>query len=145
MNINANAPAVARHQIMIMSSTEKIWNLLSDIDHWSSWYPAISLSKLRGPLTPGTAFRWKSNKTPIVSVLQDVVPQTRLSWTGKAMGARALHVWALERHESGVIVKTEESFDGWMVTLLKRMMQKTLDRSLESWLMHLKQAAEMPG
>ena len=144
MNVNARAPAVARHQIMIMSSTDKIWNLLSDIDHWSSWHPAIKRSKLLGPLSPGSIFRWKSNNTPVVSVLRDVVPQNCLSWTGNAMGARAIHVWTLERQESGVIVKTEESFDGWMVTLLKGMMQKTLDRSLQIWLMHLKQAAELP-
>jgi len=41
MQINANAPAIAHHEIMINAPLERIWQLLTDIDRWSTWYPAV--------------------------------------------------------------------------------------------------------
>lgn len=142
MDINTTAPAIARHEIMIHASSEKIWQFLADINHWSTWYPAVSEAKLEGLLQPGSTFRWKSGGTAIQSTLQEVEPHHRLSWTGKALGTRAIHIWRLEPQPNGVLVKTEESFDGWLVGWLKGMMQKTLDTSLQTWLEHLKQKAE---
>lgn len=142
MEINANAPALARHQTLINAPIENVWRLLSDINHWSVWQSDISNAVLEGTLAPGSVFRWKSSGTSVVSQIQEVVPQHRLGWTGKAMGASAKHLWILEPQAGGVLVKTEESFDGWVVILLKGMMQKTLDTSLQAWLMQLKKTAE---
>ncbi len=142
MDINDSAPAAARHQIDIKAPIEKVWNILSDIDRWPSWNPSISSSQLEGPLAPGTSFRWKSKSASIISTLQEVVPEKRFGWTGKSMGARAVHIWEFEVQENNVIVRTGESFDGLIVKLLKGMMQKTLDQSLQEWLLHLKKTAE---
>lgn len=144
MDINTNAPAFARHHIVIEAPIHRIWNLLSDINHWPLWNPTITYSRLEGPFSPGTVFRWRSQGASIVSTLQEVIPEKRLSWNGKAFGAKAIHVWELKPQDSAVMVKTEESFDGFIVWLLKGMMQKTLDQSLQSWLSCLKQAAENP-
>ncbi|MEH1896813.1 MAG: SRPBCC family protein [Nostoc sp.] len=142
MDINSNAPAIARHTIMINASSEKIWQVLADINHWNVWYPNISESKLEGLLKPGSVFFWKSGGISITSTLQEVEPHHRISWTGKTRGTQAIHVWILEPHEKGVLVRTEESFEGWLVRMLRGMMQKTLDTSLESWLQHLKHQVE---
>lgn len=142
MEINPQAPAIARHEIVIDASSETIWQILADINHWSTWYPNVSTSTLEGRLEPGSIFRWKSGGTAIVSTLKDVEPLHRMSWTGQALGTRAVHIWVLEPQETGVLVRTEESFDGWLVRPFKRMMQKMLDTSLQVWLDHLKQRAE---
>jgi uncharacterized protein YndB with AHSA1/START domain len=142
MEINSTAAAVARHEIKINASIEVVWHLLSDIDHWHVWYPNVSQSKLEGSLIPGAVFRWKSGGTNIISTLQEVEPQRRISWTGKAPGTQAIHVWIIEPDAKGVLVRTEESFEGWLVRLLKGTMQNMLDTSLQSWLEHLKQKAE---
>jgi uncharacterized protein YndB with AHSA1/START domain len=142
MQVNLKAPAIARHEIMVHAPVETIWGILSDIDHSSAWYPAVSQSKLEGLLLPGSVFRWKSGGTPILSTLQEVEPHHRISWTGKAPGTQAIHIWILEPQADGVLVMTEESFEGWLVPLLKGMMQSMLDTSLQAWLKHLKQYAE---
>lgn len=142
MQINLNAPSIARKEIMIHAPLETIWQILSDIDHWSTWYPAVSQSKLEGLFIPGSIFRWKSGGTSITSTLQEVEPQRRISWTGRALGTQAIHVWILQPKEGGVLVRTEESFEGWLVRLLKGVMQRMLDTSLQAWLEHLKQHAE---
>lgn len=145
METSTRAPAFARHEILVRAPAEKVWRLLSDIDHWSAWQPDIPRARLDGPLAPNTVFRWKSGGSSVVSVIQEVVAHRRLGWTGKAMGARARHLWVLEPRGDEVMVRTEESFEGWIVVLLKAMMQKTLDTSLQAWLRHLKEAAEKGG
>ena len=58
------------------------------------------------------------------------------------MGARAIHVWRLEPTGEGTRVVTEESMEGWPVSLLKGFFQKTLDKTLDAWLPALKTRAE---
>ncbi len=142
MEINSQAPVTAQHHIKINASSEIIWKILTDINQWNLWNPNISAAKLEGALQPGSLFRWKSGGSTIISTLQEVDSQRRLSWTGKVIGTSAIHVWTLEPREGFVVVKTEESFEGWLVSLLTGMMQKTLDTSLQKWLENLKQKAE---
>jgi uncharacterized membrane protein len=142
MDINSNAPAIARHEILIAAPSDTVWALLADINQWPTWNPNISTAALEGELEPGTRFHWRSGGTAIVSTLQEVEPQRRLSWTGSVMGIRAIHIWHLEPHGNAVVVRTEESFEGWMAQLMKPIMQKMLDTSLKTWLEHLKHHAE---
>ncbi|AFY75078.1 Polyketide cyclase / dehydrase and lipid transport [Synechococcus sp. PCC 7502] len=142
MEINSKAPAISRHEIIINASSEIIWELLTDINHWCDWNPNISESRLEGVIKPSATFRWKSGGTLITSTLQQVDPQRRMSWTGRVVGTQAIHVWILEPHENAVLVRTEESFEGWLVSLSRGMMQRILDKSLVAWLEHLKRKAE---
>ncbi len=142
MDANQNAPAFARREIHIEAPPEMVWALLSDIDRWSSWQPDIATARLTGPLAPGSTFKWKSAGTGVSSTLAEVDPPRRLGWTGRAMGARAKHVWMLEPQGSGTTVTTQESFEGLVVVLLKKRMQRLLDDSLQKWLARLKEAAE---
>jgi hypothetical protein len=65
-----------------------------------------------------------------------------LSWAGKVIETQAIHVWILELYENSVLVRTKESFEGWLVSLSRGMMQRMLDTSLVAWLEHLKSKAE---
>jgi pimeloyl-ACP methyl ester carboxylesterase len=90
----------------------------------------------------GSTFDWKSGGVSISSTIREIVPMTRLVWSGQAIGIRAIHVWELEETPDGVMVTTSESFDGWMARLLTKMMQANLDRVLISWLAALKTEAQ---
>lgn len=142
MEINLKAPAFAKHQLLINAPIENIWQILTDINNWKSWNPNVSKSALPGKLVPNSIFRWKSGGITITSIIKEVEPNRRISWTGKVIGTQAIHIWTLEPQEQGVLVGTEESFDGWLVRLFKGSMQKMLDTALKSWLEHLKQKAE---
>lgn len=143
MDINRNAPAVAIKEIRISASPEEVWKVHADINGWQAWNPDISASKLEGELAPGSEFSWTSRGVKITSTLQEVEAETRLSWTGSGPGTSARHLWTLEADGDGTLLKTEESMEGWMVSLLKRKMQKTLENSLTGWLIDLKQEVEM--
>jgi hypothetical protein len=78
----------------------------------------------------------------IVSILQQIEPMTRLVWTGRAIGTQVIHVWTFAKSDEGIRVSTSESFEGWLVHLMRKTMQRTLDRSLVAWLQALKKCAE---
>jgi uncharacterized protein YndB with AHSA1/START domain len=130
VEVNKSAPAVATHELLINAPVQIIWDLVTEIDRWSSWNPAVKEAKLNGAFEVGTTFNWKSGGISIVSTLQEIEPTSKLVWTGKAIGTRAVHVWSFQSTPAGVLVCTSESFEGWLVSLMRRAMQKTLDESL---------------
>jgi hypothetical protein len=142
LSINQNAPAKSRHEIFIHSTPDTVWSILTDIENWKAWNPAVMRSKLNGALAPGTVFEWKSNGFSVRSSLKDIQPARRVSWTGQAFGTRAIHVWYFLPEHGGVRVITEESFEGWLVRLMPEAMQKSLDGSLIAMLANLKRVAE---
>jgi uncharacterized protein YndB with AHSA1/START domain len=136
------AAACSRAQIQIAASPERVWDLLSNIDRWPRWNALVQTAVLSGPLQPGNVFKWKSKGLTIVSTLQEVVPNERLTWTGKAFGTQAIHMWEIEPTDQGVVLLTEESFDGWLPRLMPKTMQRTLDETLPAWLKTIKSEAE---
>ncbi len=142
MQINREAPATARKEIVIAAAPETVWAVHTDIDSWPSWHPDITRADLDGSLKPGSAFRWKSGPGSITSTLVVVEPPGRIAWIGTTLGTRAIHTWDLESTEDGTRVVTEESMEGWPVTVAKGFFRNTLDRTLDTWLTGLKATVE---
>jgi carbon monoxide dehydrogenase subunit G len=142
MNLNEPAPVTSTRELKIEATPEAVWSLLTDINNWPSWNTAVSRARLHGAFVPGSVFRWKSGGSSIVSTLKEVEEPKRVSWTGKGFGISAVHVWTIEANGTGVLVRTSESFDGWLVRLLRSFFQRLLDRTLEDALRSLKAAAE---
>jgi hypothetical protein len=69
-------------------------------------------------------------------------PKEFIGWTGKSVGAQAKHIWKFTPKDNGTLVTTEESMEGWSVRLLKHVLPKFLDNSLDTWLRNLKTQAE---
>lgn len=145
MIINERAPAKSTRELHIEATCEVVRGLLADINNWPRWNPAVSRALLDGRFVPGSVFRWKSGGASLVSTIQDVERPTRVAWTGKTFGVAAIHVWNLKAAGTGVLVKTSESFDGWLVRLFRSPFQRLLDKALKEALRSLKTAAENPG
>ena len=142
MEVNRQAPAVARDEVFVEASPQRVWALQTDVDSWPAWRSDVSRAELEGDLAVGSVFRWRSGGFSVVSTVREVEPERRLVWMGKALGTRAVHSWVFEAREGGVLVRTEESFEGWLVRPLKGTMQRTLEGSLRTWLGDLKRTAE---
>lgn len=139
---NAHAPVIARKSIAINAPVAVVWEVLVDINSWNKWNSSISVSSLDQPLQVGAQFFWKSGGMAIRSTIQEIAPHERLSWTGKAFGSSAHHVWKLSIENGTTFVSTTETMDGWLVRLLKPWIQKTVEHSLETWLQALKRHTE---
>jgi len=137
-----SAPAAAHASVTIAAPVERIWRLIADPRSWPRWYPAVKAVRFSGDVVPGNVFVWTSKGLMVTSTLRAVEPMQRLTWTGVALGTQAVHDWEFSAADSGVLVRTWETFDGWLPRLLPRMMQRTLDTTLPVWLHALKVAAE---
>ena len=139
--LDRGAPAIASTAAVLDAPVEAVWAVLSDIEGWPSWNPDVKQARLEGPLASGTRFTWKAGPGTIRSVLQVVEPPRRIGWTGQTMGIRAAHVWEIEAADGGSRVRTEESWSGLIVSLMKPMMRGQLQKAMNSGLEHLE--AEM--
>lgn len=142
MEINPKAPIVTRRETFINASPEAIWKIQTGINTWQEWQHEISKSQLDGTLATGSVFKWTSGGLAITSTLQEVAPPHRIAWSGKALGSLVRHIWVFKPQNGGTLVITEESMEGWLISILKLLMPDFLDKSLDVWLKNLKSQAE---
>lgn len=142
MEIKVDAPAIARGEIEIAASPEIVWGVLTDIAEWPRWNSDVKSASLEGPLAPGTRFRWKAGPGTITSTLQQVEPPHLIGWTGTTMGIDAIHVHRLEPRGDTTLVRSEESWEGLLVRLLRGPLTRSLQKAIDSGLGHLKAEAE---
>ncbi len=140
--INTSAPVVGSCEIEIAAAPEVAWDVLTDIDRWPSWNPAVKSVSLEGGIDEGSKFRWKAGPGTIKSTIRDVEKPWRIAWSGTSFGIKAIHVHTLEPRDGRTLVRTEESYDGLVARLFHGRLQKTLDNALQSELQHLKAEAE---
>lgn len=143
MDVDRSAPVIASAEAFVHAPPTVVWAVQSDLTRWSSWNPDVGALDLRGPLAPGTDFRWKGGGLPIRSTLQVVDAPRRIGWTGRApLGLHAVHVWTFEAVDGGTRVRTEESFAGPLPRLLPGVFRRMLADALEKGLAALKAEAE---
>lgn len=142
VTINTNAPVQTTKKIVINASPEKVWTIMSQIDHWAEWHKDVQSPKLKGAFQAGSPFDWKSGGLIIHSTIHTAVPYTRIGWSGKAFGAFAIHNWSFTQIGDHTEVRVEESMEGWLVSLMRSKFQRGLEQSLETWMNNLKAEAE---
>lgn len=142
MDIDHNAAVISRHRVTVDAPLATVWALHTDVSAWPTWQPQITTATLAGPFAPGAAFSWQTHGLAITSTVHEVVPQRRTCWGGPAHGIDGVHVWTFTETADGVVVTTEESWDGPPVRADVAGMKAGLDASLVAWLAHLRTAAE---
>lgn len=143
--VNRFAPVFATRQARIQAPIDQVWSILSDIENWAVWNPAVGHADLKGPLCSGTRFEWVTSGLPIRSVLEVVDPPYRIGWTGNAPLIRARHVWTLLRiSDEETMVMTSESFEGLLPRIARGPLKKMLERALSQGLSDLARECELP-
>jgi len=136
------APVKSTAEIDIAAPPQAVWEVLTRFDNWPNWNPDVKSMAFDGPLAPGSTFRWKSGPGTIVSKLDRVEPPRYISWHGKTLTIDAYHEWWLEPRDGGTHVRTEETFSGLLASILRRPLQKTLDKSFAAGVERLKTETE---
>lgn len=133
---------VTRDEILVQAPLRTVWDIQTDVARWPSWQRDIDATQPDGPLSVGAVFRWQTAGLDIVSTVKEVDAPHRIVWGGPAQGIRAIHAWEFHEQDAGVLVRTEESWEGQPVTQQVQQFQADLDRSLRNWLTDLKRVAE---
>ncbi|WP_433711492.1 SRPBCC family protein [Nocardia sp. CA-084685] len=157
--IDRAAPIHYRTETLINAPLHTIWNLQTDVERWPSWQkPVTSMQRLdQGPLQAGSQFRWTTPApatatTPattltITSTVQQLQPERCIRWSGPAIGDGlgidgGIHVWTFTPTDGGVLVRTEENWNGAQVEADVPTSTHLLGAGLEAWLADLRTAAE---
>jgi uncharacterized protein YndB with AHSA1/START domain len=138
MDVNAAAPVVTRDEIRIDAPLEVVWATQTDVAAWPRWRPQVPAARLDGALRVGTTFHWEEGGLEIASTVQELDALRRLVWSGPAQGIEAVHVWEFTPTDRGVLVRTEESWDGAPVRVQAAALQPLLDGAIpacgpENW------------
>lgn len=143
-HINTAAPVQTHQVIAIHAPPGQVWQLMANVNQWSRWQKDISQPRMTGPFQAGNSFDWKSSGLSIHSTLSVATPNSKIVWSGPALGSFAIHSWTFSVRNGLTCVEVNESMDGWLVRLARPIFQKALDQSIKQWLQALKQAAEQP-
>jgi short-subunit dehydrogenase/uncharacterized protein YndB with AHSA1/START domain len=94
VGIASRPPIEVRNQIVIPASAERVWDLLTDVERWPSWYRACRWVRLEsGTASAGSAarlvsFRWKAHPVELRST---VIAADRPHTFAIVADARGLH------------------------------------------------------
>jgi uncharacterized protein YndB with AHSA1/START domain len=114
--INEKAPAKVTREVVVKASVERVWEVLSDIDHWDQWATlVITNTRLDGKFGVGDTFTGGRPGAAMViqSTLALIDPPHRLAFCGDMSAAKVIHVWKLEKvSENETRVTVKESVDG---------------------------------
>jgi uncharacterized protein YndB with AHSA1/START domain len=140
--IDTSAPVISRAEIEIAAPPDVVWEVLTDFNRWPTWNAAVKSMSAPEPVAVGSVFRWKAGPGRITSTIQHLEPPRLVAWSGRTTGIRAIDVFRLEARDGTTFVREEESWGGPVARMLRKSLQRTLDRSLQEGVRALKDAAE---
>jgi hypothetical protein len=141
-SINEDAPVRASAEIEISAEPEEVWDVVTDFDRWPEWNGDVTWVTFEGEVKPGSQFQWKAGPGKIKSTLHYMDKPRLLVWKGKTLGIKAIHVWRIMPYNNGTLLITRESWQGFVVRLFHRSLQKKLQQSIDTGLKYLKDEAE---
>lgn len=140
--INPDASIRDSQSAIINAPIDVVWKALIDLEKWPEWNGNIKSVKI-DKVEEGAQFKWNINGNSVSSTIRRIKAPELLSWTGNAMGIKAIHVWKLEEaSDNQTIISTEESLQGILTLFFSH--QKLHD-TLLNWLECLKQHVEKPA
>ena len=128
MDINKAARVQSLQSEVIDAPVETLWSLITNVHDWPLWNKHVSKAKLFGEFAVGQKFIWTSGLV-ITSHILEVERYKSIVWRGQTFGTRAIHKWGFQPKDHRTEVITEESFEGWLVSLMPNTMQKKLGQS----------------
>lgn len=137
------SPIHTRNTLLIAAPPERVWAWLIAAKRWPEFYANATRIEVEGGdrLAPGTLFHWNTLGLRVHTTVQQFVPNQRLSWAGRGMGAAAYHGWVIEPRPAGCLVVTEETQQGFLPSVSRVFVRRSLLKWHQRWLEGLARAA----
>ena len=142
MKINELAPVIASREVEVEASPETIWDIIVAVDSWPDWNSDVKAAFIEGDLAVGTRFSWKAGQLTIRSTVLQMERPHHLVWIVTTTGIKAVHLWQIEKRGEKALVRSEESWEGLLPSILRGTMKRMLSRSIQQTLLYLKREAE---
>ncbi|GAB3429437.1 SRPBCC family protein [Actinophytocola sediminis] len=165
-SIDHEAAVTRSSEIVIDASLQRVWDVQTDVESWTTWQRAITTIERLDPgaLSATSQFRWttpvpaspytKADTLTITSSVQQLEPGKCVIWQGPAVGKAmtidmGVHLWIFTETAEGTHVYTEESWDAELLRSLKGAdydaVADMLGGGLDLWLQDLKTTVETPA
>jgi hypothetical protein len=131
------APVYTRNELEMEAPPVAVWRWLVRATAWPDWYANSRNVVIDGggtDLAPGARFHWTTFHVRVHTVVEEFVPEERLAWSGKGLGARGYHGWVIEPRTTGCRVVTEETQHGLVPSLGRLYLRRGLLREHQRWL-----------
>jgi acetyl esterase/lipase len=141
------SPVFARNELFVPAPAERVWEWLVKAGRWPEFYGNARDVEIEGgsELEKGTLFHWTTFGIRAHTTVTELVPNERLSWSGKGLGSTAYHGWVLRPCEGGCYVITEETQQGFVVSVGRAILRRGLLRWHQRWLEGLSRVAVRGG
>lgn len=131
--------------IDIHAPPKVVWNIMADVEHWSSWTPTItSVTKLvPGPLALGTAAKIIQPKLPpAVWRVTEIHEGRDFTWINRTPGLRVIGGHAIQPTPDGCRVTVSIRFAGFLAPIIGRLVRRLNENYLATEARGLKARAE---
>ena len=118
----ASRPPIEVHNEMVIRATpERVWDLLTDVERWPTWYRACRWVRVESPgSTPSAnsvvprAFRWKAHPVVVRSTVIAAERPHSFAFVADALGLRAERSFTVRAIPDGLgtVVISHETQDG---------------------------------
>ena len=123
-------PIEVRNETVIPASAERVWDLLTDVERWPSWYRACRWVRLESPRSAAgrTSFRWKAHPVELRSTVVAADRPHSFAIDADAQGLHAERTFTIRATPDGLstVVVSHET----QVGLLPRLGRVFLARRL---------------
>ena len=115
------APIEVRNETVICASLERVWNLLTDVERWPSWYRACRWVRVESPAGEGQrlVFRWKAHPVELRSTVVSADRPQSFAILADTPGLHAERRFTLRRTPDGLatVVISDETQVGPLARL----------------------------
>jgi coniferyl-aldehyde dehydrogenase len=91
-------PIDVRNEIVIRASAERVWNLLTDVERWPSWWRACRWVRVESP----GFFRWKAHPVELRSAVVTSVRPHSFAITADGLGVHAERTFTIRTTPDGL-------------------------------------------
>jgi uncharacterized protein YndB with AHSA1/START domain len=138
VSAGSRPPIEVRNETVIPASAERVWDLLTDVERWPSWYRAcrwVRVESTGSAASTGTAarpasFRWRAHPIELRSTVVAIDRPHSFAFTADGRGVHAERTFTLRPTPDGLstVVVSDET----QVGLLPRLGRVYLARRLRA-------------
>ncbi len=139
-------PIEVRNETVIRASAERVWDLLTDVERWPSWYRACRWVRVESTGDAGRplSFRWKAHPVVLRSTVVTSDRPHTFAIIADGRGVHAVRTFTLRPALDGVstVVVSHETQIGWLPWLGRVVVAPRLRAANDEMFANLARAAE---
>jgi hypothetical protein len=131
------SPVYAFNELVLEAPPERVWPWLIRAVRWPEWYGNarnVHIEGDRNDLVMGVRFDWTTFGIRAHTKIEELVPERRLSWSGRGVGATAYHGWVIAPQGTGSRVITEETQQGLVASAGRWFLRRGLLTWHQRWI-----------